>query len=104
MRTTGRTGTTARMTGIGRPGGGERRSRTRRYGAGLTGFPELWNEEGAEVTLRIDSKLLAAAESEDPRATRKEAAEELRRRIVFDGGCLPGSRESAFAAWSASTC
>ena len=42
------------------------------YGAGLTGFPELWNREGSEVTLRIDSKLLAAAESEDPNATKKE--------------------------------
>lgn len=55
------------------------------YGAGLQGFPELWNREGAEVTLRIDSKLLAAAESEDPNATKKDAAEELRRIVSTVG-------------------
>jgi type III restriction enzyme len=55
------------------------------YGAGLQGFPELWNHKGAEVTLRIDSNLLAAAESEDPKATRKEAAEELRRIVSTVG-------------------
>lgn len=55
------------------------------YGAGLSGFPELWNREGAEVTLRIDSKLLAAAESEDPNATRKEAAEDLRKIVSTVG-------------------
>jgi type III restriction enzyme len=57
----------------------------KRYGTGLTGFPELWNREGAEVTLRIDSKLLAAAESEDPNATKKEAAEELRKIVSTVG-------------------
>ena len=41
------------------------------YGEGLNGFPELGIREGAEVTLRIDSKLLAAAESEDPKTTQK---------------------------------
>jgi type III restriction enzyme len=55
------------------------------YGAGLSGFPELWNRKGAEVTLRIDSKLLAAAESEDPNATRKESAEELRKIVSTVG-------------------
>jgi type III restriction enzyme len=55
------------------------------YGAGLTGFPELWNRKGAEVVLRIDSNLLAAAESEDPKATKKEAAEELRRLVSTVG-------------------
>ena len=65
----------------------------KRYGAGLPGFPELWNRDGAEVTLRIDSKLLAAAESEDPKATRKHAAEELRK-IVSTVGAPgePGER------------
>ena len=57
----------------------------KRYGSGLKGFPELWNRQGAEVTLRIDSNLLAAAESEDPNATRKEAAEELRRIVSTVG-------------------
>ena len=65
-------------------GGAPSRRRTKRrsvktYGSGLGGFPELWNQLGAEVTLRIDSKLLEAAESGDPSATRKDAAEELRR-------------------------
>ena len=57
----------------------------KRYGMGLGGFPELWNRAGAEVTLRIDSNLLAAAESEDPNASRKEAAEELRRIVSSVG-------------------
>ena len=57
----------------------------KRYGAGLAGFPELRNREGAEVTLRIDSKLLAAAESEDPNTTKKEAAEELRKIVSTVG-------------------
>ena len=70
----------------GRPAGKRRRPKARKsYGAGLPGFPELWNEEGEEVTLRIDSKLLAAAESEDPSATRKDAAEELRRIVSTVG-------------------
>ena len=54
-------------------------------GAGLKGFPELWNAGGEEYTLRIDSKLLEAAESGDPTATRKEAAEELRRIVSTIG-------------------
>ncbi len=57
----------------------------KRYGNGLTGFPDLWNQAGAEVTLRIDSNLLAAAESQDPNANRKEAAEELRRIVATVG-------------------
>ncbi len=57
----------------------------KRYGSGLTGFPGLWNRKGAEVTLRIDSNLLAAAESEDPIATRKEAAEDLRKIVATVG-------------------
>lgn len=57
----------------------------KRYGNGLGGFPELWNRPGREVTLRIDSNLLASAESEDPNATRKEAAEELRRIVSSVG-------------------
>lgn len=57
----------------------------KRYGNGLSGFPELWNESGKEVTVRIDAELLAAAESEDPKATKKEAAEELRRIISTIG-------------------
>ena len=77
-----------------RPAGRRSKPKERkRHGAGLPGFPELWNEEGAEVTLRIDSKLLAAAESENPKATRRDAAEELRR-IVSTVGTpgKPGER------------
>ena len=55
------------------------------YGAGLAGFPELWNRKGAEITLRIDSKLLAMAESEDLSATKKESAEELRKIVSTVG-------------------
>lgn len=65
----------------------------KRYGTGQV-FPELLsNQKGAEVTLRIDSELLSAAESEDPKATRKEAAEELRK-IVSTVGRVgePGER------------
>ena len=48
------------------------------YGAG-TVFPELLsNSPGHEVTIRIDSNLLAQAESEDPNTPRKDAAEQLR--------------------------
>ena len=60
-------------------------SRTTRHGTGLPGFPELWNRNGEEVTLRIDSKLLEAAERGDPAATRKDAAEELRRIVSTIG-------------------
>jgi type III restriction enzyme len=64
---------------------GKKAKPVKRYGNGLPGFPELWNRAGAEVTLRIDSNLLAAAESEDPNATRKDAAEELRRIVSSVG-------------------
>ena len=77
-----------------RPAGRRKRSKpTKRHGMGLPGFPDLWNDSGAEVTLRIDSKLLAAAESEDPKATRKDAAEDLRK-IVSTVGTpgQPGER------------
>lgn len=55
------------------------------YGSGLKGFPDLWNQKGQEVTLRIDSNLLADAESENPNANKKDAAEELRRIVSTVG-------------------
>ena len=55
------------------------------HGAGLPGFPELWNHDDAEVTLRIDSKLLETAESGNPTATRREAAEALRKTVSTIG-------------------
>ena len=62
-----------------------KRKLMKRYGSGLRGFPDLWNREGRTVTLRIDSKLLEAAESDDPTATQKEAAEELRQIVSTVG-------------------
>ena len=50
------------------------------YGASKTSFPELFqNEKGRLWTIRIDSKRLEKVESEDPEATRDEAAQELRK-------------------------
>lgn len=63
----------------------KKRKLKKQYGPGLPGFPELWNDDGQAVTLRIDSKLLEAAESEDPTATQKDAAEELRQIIASVG-------------------
>ena len=80
-------GTTGSENG-GVRGTGQRRTKVRtvtHYGTGLNGFPELWNKDTAAVTLRIDSKLLEAAESGDPAATRKEAAEELRKIVSTIG-------------------
>ncbi|MBI4594750.1 MAG: hypothetical protein HY730_00040 [Candidatus Tectomicrobia bacterium] len=49
------------------------------YGVSKTSFPELFqNDRGQLYTIRIDSKLLEKIESEDPEATRDEAARELR--------------------------
>jgi len=49
------------------------------YGTSKTAFPELFqNEKGRQVTLRIDSKRLEKVESEDPDATKDEAAKKLR--------------------------
>lgn len=52
-------------------------------------FPELFaNREGFRPTLRIDSKLLAEAEAEDAKTSRKDAAETLRR--IVDTVGKPG--------------
>lgn len=57
----------------------------RRYGTGKV-LPELLsNTEGGNVTLRIDSRLLAQAESEDPQASRAEAAQALRKVVATVG-------------------
>ena len=77
------------------PAKGRRRKRklSRRFSNGLAGFPDLWNRQGFEATLRIDSKLLAAAESEDPTASSKEAAEKLRKVVSTIGVAgQPGER------------
>ncbi|GFO62333.1 BPTD_3080 family restriction endonuclease [Geomonas paludis] len=55
------------------------------YGTGKV-FPELFsNREGFRPTLRIDSKLLAEAESEDPNANKKDVAEHLREIVATVG-------------------
>jgi type III restriction enzyme len=55
------------------------------YGAGKL-FPELFsNREGFRATLRIDSKLLAEAESEDPNTNKRDAAEALRAIVATVG-------------------
>ena len=49
-------------------------------------FPELLsNSEGITRTLRIDSKMLAEAESEDPDKNRSQAAEDLRQIVATIG-------------------
>lgn len=48
-------------------------------------FEEFSNSENFSPTLRIDSKLLADAESEDPTASKKDAANELRYKVSTIG-------------------
>lgn len=57
----------------------------KRYVGGLQGFPELHNHKSAEVTLRIDSNLLAQAESDDPKVNKSDAAQVLRRIVSTVG-------------------
>ncbi len=55
------------------------------YGRGEV-FPEYFsNGPGLKRTIRIDTKLLAEAESEDPNKKKQEAAEELRRVVSTVG-------------------
>ncbi len=62
-----------------------KKKRQKRYGMGQVFGDLLSNREGEEVTLRIDSNLLAEAESENPNASRKDAAEELRHIVATIG-------------------
>ncbi len=48
-------------------------------------FPDLLGNRDGEHTLRIDSKVLAAAESGDPTKNRIQAAEELRQKVATIG-------------------
>jgi type III restriction enzyme len=48
-------------------------------------FPEFTNSEEFRPTLRIDSKMLAQAESEDPNTNRQDAAQQLRHVISTVG-------------------
>jgi type III restriction enzyme len=55
------------------------------YGQGRI-FPDYYsNREGFSPTIRIDSKLLAQAESEDPNVSRQDAAEQLRQIVATVG-------------------
>jgi type III restriction enzyme len=55
------------------------------YGQGRV-FPEYFsNQEGFSPTVRIDSKLLAQAESGDPTVSRQDAAEQLRQIVATVG-------------------
>ncbi len=64
---------------------GKKRSKTRiAYGTSRV-FPEFSNRPDFRPTLRIDSKLLAEAESDDPNATRGRAAEGLREIVATVG-------------------
>ena len=59
--------------------------KVRQFGTGLRGFEEFWNARGAEVTLRIDSKLLEEAESGQVKEGRKQVAEKLRQAVSTVG-------------------
>ena len=54
------------------------------YGQGRV-FPDLSNTESNSRTLRIDSKMLEAAESDNPKKNKTEAAEDLRRIVATIG-------------------
>jgi type III restriction enzyme len=62
-----------------------RRAKTRTVYGSSKLFPEFSNDENRRATLRIDSKLLAEAESENPNANRHEAAEALREIVATVG-------------------
>ena len=55
------------------------------YGDGTLFSDDLSNSEGIKRTLRIDSKMLAEAESADPNKSKKQAAEELRQVVATIG-------------------
>ncbi len=64
----------------------KRRKKTRIvYGQGKLFHEYFANREGFKPTIRIDSKLLAEAESGSAAASRKDAAEELRRIVATVG-------------------
>ena len=61
-----------------------KRKTTTVYGKGAI-FPEFSNTPGVKRTIRIDTKLLAEAESDDPKKKRQDAAEELRQVVATVG-------------------
>ena len=64
---------------------GKAKTKTRTVYGPSRVFPEFANREGFTPTIRIDSKLLAQAESGDPNVTRNDAAEQLRRIVATVG-------------------
>ena len=69
-------------------GGKMRRRKKTAYGTGDIFAEYFSNTETFKPTVRIDSKLLAQAESGDPKVSRSEAAERLRRIVATVG--VPG--------------
>ena len=70
----------------GNSGRGRRKKQTETvYGQGALFSDMLSNSEVTSRTLRIDSKKLAEAESEDPQKNRMQAAEDLRRVVATIG-------------------
>ena len=64
---------------------GAKRKKRVTYGQGAI-FPELFSNTPAEKrTIRIDTKLLAEAESDDPKKKKQDAAEELRQVVATVG-------------------
>ena len=71
--------------GVEEHGGRQKKTTQTVYGQGAL-FPELLsNSEGGARTLRIDSKKLAEAESDDPQKNRTQAAEDLRQVVATIG-------------------
>ena len=80
---------------------GKRNATRTTYGQGAV-FPDLLsNEKDLLRTLRIDSKMLADAESEDPSKNRTQAAEDLRQIVATIGkrGASPANRCDASCLW-----
>lgn len=68
-----------------KPAKSGKRKTTTGYGKGAI-FPELFsNTPDVNRTIRIDTKLLAEAESDDPKKKRQDAAEELRQVVATVG-------------------
>lgn len=68
-----------------KPAKSGKRKTTTVYGKGAI-FPELFsNTPDVNRTIRIDTKLLAEAESDDPKKKRQDAAEELRQVVATVG-------------------
>lgn len=66
-------------------GAGRKRAKTKTIYGQSALLPEFTNTPNRKYTIRIDTKLLAEAESEDPNKARKDLAEELRKVVATVG-------------------